>query len=376
VFFRPCAVVVTDRELLPITTGNRLRILGVLAALRALGWKVVLVGVAGAAPPDALRALVDGFVAVDAPPFPGGDITRFDARAFRRVVERVVRQERALVVIAEYVWLAPVLERLPRLVRRVLDCHDVFHERTVRFKAAGLDPWARCSQEQELRRLSISDVILATQEREAGLLRDMLPRRVVACILTPIELPRDFRRTASEGHVVVTVGANHPGNEAVLAFARDEWPRVIDRVPDARLKVVGEIASLLPDLPRVERIGRVHDVSDYYAEAAVVVCPVTVGTGVKTKMLESLRFGKATVVTTAAAEGMPAAARRSWVTAQTLAGCAIATAELLENPTERAELESAAFEFGARHVSHEAFRTQLRAVLPGALSRGLALLRR
>jgi succinoglycan biosynthesis protein ExoO len=369
----PCAILVTDRQLLPITTGNRLRILGVLNALRELGWTVVLVGIPEAAPGELLRPLVDDFVRVPAVPFLGGDITAFDARPFRRAVTRLARERRPSLVIAEYLWLAPVLSSLPRFVRRVIDCHDVFHERTERFVAAGLHPWAACTRQQERKLLSNGDVVLATQDREASIFRDLLPHMRVLSILTPIDLPFGFRRTSVNNKVVMTVGSKHPGNEAVLEFARDVWPKVVEQVPDARLHVVGGVGSLLPAaLPGVDNIGQVADLDRHYAAASVVVCPVIVGTGVKTKMLEALRFGKATVVTPMATEGMKQPQRPAWVTASTLAQCADAIVHLLADSGARASLESAAFAFGERHLARGPFRAEINKVLPNPLTRALA----
>jgi glycosyltransferase involved in cell wall biosynthesis len=367
-----CAILVTDRQLLPITSGNRIRILGVIAALRALGWKVVLVARPDVAPPEQLRPLLDGFAAVNAPPFLGGDMARFDVAPFRRAVERLVHEVKPALVIAEYAWLAPALSRIPRFIRRVIDCHDVMHERTSRFHAAGLHPWVVCTREEEARLLSVGDVILATQEREAALFRQMLPRTRVDCILTPIELPHGFARTATTSNVVLTVGANHPGNAAVLDFARDVWPAVTHRIPDARLHVVGGIGSLLPALPGVDCIGHVDDLRPHYAAASVVVCPVTTGTGVKTKMLEALRYGRATIVTVEATEGLPLPARRSWVTVPTLYACADAIVALMGDLGERAELEAAAFEFGELHLAQRPFRAKIAAFLPNAATRSLA----
>lgn len=367
-----CAVLVTDRQLLPLVTGNRVRILGILAALRALGWRVVLVARPDAAPLAELRRRVDGFVAVSAPAFAGGDVDAFDPGPFRRAVERAVRTHGASIVIAQYVWLAPALARLPRFVRRVIDCHDLFHQRTERFRAAGLHPWAACTREQERRRLEHGDVILATQEREAAALRALLPRRRVACILTPIPLPAGFVRRQSAGRTVLAVGASHPGNEAIVEFAVECWPRVVAGVPGARLRVVGGIGARLPALPDVDAVGQVPDVAPHYAEAAVVVCPVTLGTGVKTKFLEALRFGKATVVTPAGLEGMPEPSRAAWIEAASLPACADAIVALLGDAPLRARLESAAFEFGESHLGDRPFRERIGRLLPHALQRGLA----
>src|SRR4051794_1194505 len=129
------AILVTDRQVLPVTSGNRLRILGILKALRELGWKVAVVGIPGIAPPNQIGRLVDTFTAVRADPFRGGELVSFNAAPFRRIVRRLSQSLRPSAVIAEYVWLAEALRDLPCLVRRIIDSHDVFHERTERFRA-------------------------------------------------------------------------------------------------------------------------------------------------------------------------------------------------------------------------------------------------
>ena len=75
-------VIVTDRQLLPLVSGNRLRILGLIRAFRELGWKVGLVTVRGAAAPEELRPLVDELLLVRAQPFRGGDFRSFDPGRF------------------------------------------------------------------------------------------------------------------------------------------------------------------------------------------------------------------------------------------------------------------------------------------------------
>src|SRR5262249_39593299 len=149
-----------------------------------------------------------------------------------------------------------------------------------------------------------------------------------------------FSRSPGRGNIVLAVGANHPGNFAIGEFARYAWPRVLARVPEARLDIVGGIGTALPAFPGGRVLGLVADLHAHYAAAAVVICPVTVGTGVKTKMLEALRYGKAVVATTAAAEGMPISHERAWVTAQSLLECADSVVDLLSDERARAELES------------------------------------
>ena len=367
------AVVLTDRRLVPAWDGNRLRILGLIRALRAVGCRVALVG-ANLGPVEALTPLVDRLVILRAPSFQGGDLASFDVGPFRRALQRVADELRPIVVIAEHAWLAPALLTLPHDVQRWVDCHDVLHERVELFRAAGLDPWTTCTQEQEIDLLSGADVLITRQHRNANTLASLFPRKRVACVMTPIPLPRGFRQVPADGGIVLAVGTPHTGNEAICKFAREAWPRIVARVPQARLEIVGEIGRNLPALPGIEAVVQAADLDQHYASAAIVVCPDTFGSGAEFRMLEAIRLGKAAVVTEAASAGLPVPERRAWITTPSLAAGADAVAALLGDPAARAELEDQAFAFGERHLSLKVFRDRLDALLPNRFSRRFAML--
>jgi glycosyltransferase involved in cell wall biosynthesis len=358
------ALVVTDQLLVPPWGGNRVRILGIIRGLRRLGWRVALVTAHLA---HELHGIVDEVVPVCGDPFRGGDLASFDAGPFRRAVAHVADRLEPSIAIAEYAWMAPTLLVLPKGVLRCVDCHDLLSERTVRFTAAGLDPWVVCTPDQERRLLLCADVLIASQHREAELLGRLVPGKRVVCLLPEIELPSGFRRASADSSIVLAVGANHAGNQGIQRFVALQWARVLDRVPDARIQVAGAIGSGIDPLPGVESLGRVVDMSRRYADAAVVLCPVEVGTGVKVKVLEALRFGKSVVATAAAVEGLPNRPHRPWLMADGLEECADAVITLLQNPRLRAQLEVAAFAYGERHLSRKSIADGMRSFLPNRM---------
>jgi Glycosyl transferases group 1 len=362
----PLALLVTDRPLVPPWSGNRVRILGLIHVLRAAGWRVVLL-INDRAAAEELRTLVDGIVVVHGRSYQGGDPSvGFDVRPFRQAVTDVARTLSPSVVIAEYAWLAPALSGVPGGVERWVDCHDVLHERTSRFQAAGLDPWVICMPEQEAALLASADLLLASQEREAVVFQGFTSVRRVVTLLPPISFPNGFRPAAGEGHTVLAVGARHAGNSTILEFARDVWPSVSARMPEARLRVVGEIAETFSALPGVDAVGGVDNIGREYGRAAAVVCPIAVGSGVKIKVLEALRFGKATVVTPVAVEGLPQSSPEPWICAESLPECADAVLGLLLDRPRRAELEQRALAYGERYLSLEASVERLRPLLTAA----------
>jgi hypothetical protein len=106
--------------------------------------------------------------------FEGGEVKRFDARPFRSAVTRLAKKIKPAVVIAEYAWLAPSMMFLSKRILRCIDCHDILFERTDRFRAAGLDPWAICSLEHEISLLGCADVLITAQYSDRDKIKRLL----------------------------------------------------------------------------------------------------------------------------------------------------------------------------------------------------------
>jgi glycosyltransferase involved in cell wall biosynthesis len=155
---------------------------------------------------------------------------------------------------------------------------------------------------------------------------------------------------SSNGHrgPVITFVANfgyQPNVDAAHYLCNEIFPRLAERVPDAQLKLVGtspppEVVALAGNA--VEVTGRVPEVEPYLDAATVVVCPLRVGGGVKVKMLEAARRGKAIVSTPVGAQGLGSDAALCMRVADDPATFAHAVAELIECPEERRSLEEAA----------------------------------
>ncbi len=98
--------------------------------------------------------------------------------------------------------------------------------------------------------------------------------------------------------------------EAVIYFAREILPQIRAQLPRFRWRVVGrDPPKLLIDLAAdpnsgVELAGFVQDLRREYADAAIVVVPLTSGGGTKLKVLEAMSMGRAVVTTKIGAEGL------------------------------------------------------------------------
>jgi glycosyltransferase involved in cell wall biosynthesis len=100
-----------------------------------------------------------------------------------------------------------------------------------------------------------------------------------------------------------------PNLDAARLLVDDVFPDVLGRCPDATLAIVGSdppawLVEAARREPRLTVTGWVPDVSPWLDAAEVVICPLTVGGGVKVKVLEALTRGCAIVATPIALQGL------------------------------------------------------------------------
>jgi glycosyltransferase involved in cell wall biosynthesis len=157
--------------------------------------------------------------------------------------------------------------------------------------------------------------------------------------------PRAPRRAASGERILMVANFGYaPNVDGAAWFVREVMPRIRVAKPAARLQLVGaspppEIRALACD--DVDVTGRVPDVAPYLHAADVVVCPLRYGGGVKVKMLEALRAGKAIVSTDVGCQGL--SLPRGAVDRASAGDCfARAVIALLTDPERRAHAERAA----------------------------------
>jgi polysaccharide biosynthesis protein PslH len=102
----------------------------------------------------------------------------------------------------------------------------------------------------------------------------------------------------------------YPNVDAAMYFCKDIFPLILEEVPNARLFIVGnspppEILALgAQNNNNVVITGYVSSLYPFYKFAKVVVCPLRIGGGIKVKVLEAVRAGKAIVSTSVGAQGL------------------------------------------------------------------------
>ncbi len=150
-----------------------------------------------------------------------------------------------------------------------------------------------------------SDTIVCLSARDGAGLRRLYGRGADA--ISPLALADTASVTPPAidhpAPFVLFVGGGFYANiDGIAWFAKAVAPRLtLDTV------VVGHgmetLAARIGDVPQVEIVGAVDDLSGWYRAAQVVVAPIFSGSGMKTKVAEALMHGKSIVGTAEAFSG-------------------------------------------------------------------------
>jgi polysaccharide biosynthesis protein PslH len=204
------------------------------------------------------------------------------------------------------------------------------------------------------------DAIVVFSTRDAAVVAPTARPSSVVRIPLAVELPaQPMASRGSEPPTVLFVGAftHAPNVDAAIRLAREIFPRVLKRVPEARLDLVGDQpTSDVRNLPggAVSVHSSVRDVSPFLDRAAVVVAPIRVGGGARLKVLEAFAAGKALVASPRAVEGVDAAPGEHFLLATDDEEFVETVASLLRDPERRQELAESARAWAEHNLSWSA----------------------
>ncbi len=285
------------------------------------------------------------------------------------------------VVVSEYSMVAQYLFRNPDLegIKRVMSVHECYYLarrkawRVQRFSREGLSALVNLKGLRKFEFDMYADadrVLVLTPEGKQELL-DIRPDLKISVVPHGVDVEHFCvsGECAKEQAVMFLGNYPHdPNRDAVVWFHAEIWPRVKERVPEARFYVVGKDPT--PDLlaiarrdPAVTVTGTVDDVRPYFERSKVFVNPVRIGGGFRGKLLEAMSMGLPIVTTSLGAEGVEAESGRDMIIADDPAEFAAAVARLLEDEEMCGLLGERAREMAVKCFSWERGVEELEKVL-------------
>lgn len=274
----------------------------------------------------------------------------------RRALEREVRRSRPDILYLDHLDSFMYSPTAPGVLT-VCDLHNVYSLLTARaaieqeysFRRAYLKREGRLLAKTEARVAAHGDLLFSVSEQEADYFRRLGGRRV--CVVpNGVECDRyaDLPTERSAGPpVIMYIGTmSWPPNSAAARYlALQVLPALQQRLPDARVRIVGrdpppEVADLRRH-PGVEVTGRVDDILPHLRDAHVLAVPLESGGGTRLKILEAFAAGLPVISTPVGCEGIAAEPDRHLCVAPR-ERFAEALISLLLSPQRRREMAEAA----------------------------------
>jgi glycosyltransferase involved in cell wall biosynthesis len=274
----------------------------------------------------------------------------------------------------------PGIRRLAPRARVILEEHNVeweIFERlapTFRFALRQATRWeARALRDYERRALRTANAVIAISDADAAAFRKLAG--IQATVVPTFIQPGARRVEGTRAPALAYTGllAWQPNAQGLDWFCKDVWPLVRERIPEATLTIAGPGlrrdsagALLVPPnwrAPGIQTVGYVNDLEDVYKSSVAMVAPIIGGSGVRMKLLESMRAGMPTVTTTDGAAGLEVADGREMLIADTSAAFAERTVSLLSDQGLRERLRGAGYAYLDDHHSLAAARARLEKAL-------------
>ena len=284
-------------------------------------------------------------------------IERDDRVRMRRTLQELLRQQSFDAVHADQLSMAQFAVDLP-VPSRVLDEHNAVW--TIVRRAAQRTGWGppRLAAEVEWRKLRAYewaicqrfDRVTVVSEEDRRALENPAGPTLSADVI-PIAVDTEelaFQPRTSESRRIVSVATMFypPNVEGVYWFATEVLPLIRQAIPDVGFDVVGSrpparITRLATPTSGINVPGYVADLEPLLGQSAVLIVPVSSGSGMRVKILEAFARGIPIVSTTIGVEGIAAQAERQLLVADQPSAFAAAVIRLLRDPEQGARLARA-----------------------------------
>lgn len=241
----------------------------------------------------------------------------------------------------EMVALTPLIQRLYPGIRVFAIEEDVSYIKRKRRWKNSIAPYKYIhgiryynSKKKELSWLKLCDHIFVYSPKDKStLVKDGIDQKKVT-ILTPIFHRYSDIKISPQNREIIFWGAmNRKENEeSVIWFIENVMPKlenlnikliIIGSNPSDRIKAYASNNIIIT--------GYVDDPSPYFARGLCFVCPLTIGAGIKIKVIEGLSSGVPVISNNIGIEGIPAVDRRDYIAAESAEEFARAINELLSD---------------------------------------------
>lgn len=217
---------------------------------------------------------------------------------FKRAFKKILKNNDYDYIFINYASWATLVEdnSFTKKSIKVIDTHD--------FITAQLQKKVNIGQsfKEEIRRISLFDIALAISVEEQYIFSQFCKNRVVLAPMM-LEKPENLHDVNEKSFDLIYIASDNIHNQkAAKWFFKDVYPLLPSSV---QICVIGQINEHLSiNAPNIVSVNFAEDLSIYYQNAKVALCPMLTGTGTKIKVVEALSYGLPIVCNTRGIDGL------------------------------------------------------------------------
>lgn len=197
------------------------------------------------------------------------------------------------------------------LIYDMVDIHHLRYKRA--YETNQNNSGYKRKYQQYLKRESLclkeADITIAISEEEKRYVKDHFSTKNIE-VISNIHYPRiDKEKIPSFEHregILFIGSTHHPNVDAVSFLIEDIMPKIWEKNPTISVQIIGNINQLFPKSshPKIQFLGYVPDITDYFLYSKLLVAPLRYGAGVKGKVGQAFEYFLPVVSTSVGAEGM------------------------------------------------------------------------
>lgn len=216
----------------------------------------------------------------------------------------------------EMPWISSFILSLPDTVKKVYVHHELaFVKHGLELKDDPDNLYAKTCYKHtlasEINMLNTADHIITLSPIDKRKLEEKGVTTPISSSFAVVNTNSDISPYLSDESVLTFIGPddNIPNRVGLRWFLDNCWLALKEKDPTYKLKVIGKWREenrkvILKYFPEVEFIGFVDDLYEMM-KGTVMIVPITIGSGIRMKILEAASMGVPFVSTTVGAEGIP-----------------------------------------------------------------------
>lgn len=212
----------------------------------------------------------------------------------RRDFTKIINSKKFDIVIISYALWGKLIEKIPYDTYKILDTHDFI---TGQCKNRKSEVGKLFGDEIDI--LKNFDEIWTYSIEEQYIFEQFTDKKVT---LIPVSFPINFNNQSTEKkYDAIYVASNNPHNISGINWFVNE---VMPFLNNVNIHVVGKIGEYIADHKNIIKHGIVDDLTDFYLNSKIAICPMLSGTGIKIKVVEALSHGVPVITNQRGVDGL------------------------------------------------------------------------